>query len=266
MELALDPINVQPTEKKIQLTPTEFLEQTKTLVQIPGLVSAIATRLLIHSAAKDLGIEATPEELQAAADRFRQLNRLESASATFEWLQQHHLTLDGFEEFVCSNVLSIKVAEHLFEAKVEPYFYENQLQYEKVVLCEIVFDDEDLALEAFYSIQENESSFCAIARQYILDKELSRMGGYRGSLARSDLKPEISAQVFSVTPPTLLKPILTASGSHLIFVEEILPAQLTETLKLEIRTALFMSWLQPQIEQLKIEFLPSPAVAALPLS
>lgn len=258
MELTLDRLSIQLTANKLQLTPTEFLEQVKTLAQIPTLTSAIATRELIQRTAKSLHIEATPEELQEAADTFRRLNRLENSTSTFEWLEHHHLSLDDFEAFIRSNLLSIKVAEQLFTDKVEPYFYENQLQYEKAVLYEIVFNDEDLALEAFYSIQENEDSFYGIAREYIQDKELARIGGYRGSLTRGELKPEISAQVFAAaSAPVLLKPILTAHGSHLIFVEEILPAQLTEMLRLEIRTKLFMEWLQPQISQVEIEFVKS---------
>ena len=42
----------------------------------------------------------------------------------------------------------------MFADKIEPYFYENQLDYTAVVIYEVILDDEDLAMELFYAIQE----------------------------------------------------------------------------------------------------------------
>jgi hypothetical protein len=50
-------------------------------------------------------------------------------------------------------------------------------------MYEIVLDDEDLAMELFYGIQEGEMSFYEVAHQYIQDMELRRKGGYRGYCA-----------------------------------------------------------------------------------
>jgi len=38
-------------------------------------------------------------------------------------------------------------------------FAEHQLDYTQVVMYEVVLDDEDLAMELFYSLQEGETSF-----------------------------------------------------------------------------------------------------------
>lgn len=250
-QLAVD----RAASDQLQLTPAEFLHQVKTLAQIPALIEAIATRHVIASTAAEMGIEADPSELQQAADMFRTTNQLQSAQSTFSWLKQHHLSLDDFEELISGSVLYMKVADHLFADKIEPYFYQHQMQYEQAALYEIVFEDEDLALEAFYAIKEKESTFVEIARQYIQEKELSRIGGYRGALSRRALKPEISASVFSASPPTLLKPIITAKGSHLIWVEEIIPAQLSENIKSQIKMELFMNWLKQQTQDIEIKFI-----------
>lgn len=257
MTFTLDRPPNQPDANQLQLTPAEFLHQVKTLAQIPNLIEAIATRHIIASTAEEMGIETDPSELQQAADMFRTVNQLQSAESTFSWLQRHHLSLDDFEELISGSVLHMKVADHLFADKVEPYFYEHQLQYEQAALYEIVFEDEDLALEAFYAIQEKESTFAEIARHYIQDKELSRIGGYRGALSRRVLKPEISASVFAASPPMLLKPIITAKGSHLVWVEEIIPAQLSENIKSQIKIELFMNWLKQQAQDVEIKLVDS---------
>jgi parvulin-like peptidyl-prolyl isomerase len=105
-----------------------------------------------------------------------------------------------------------------------------------------VLEDEDLAMELFYSIQEGEMSFYDVAHKYIEDKELRRKGGYRGILSRKDLKPEISAAVFAATPPEVLKPIVTSKGVHLILVEEIIERKLDNWLRNKIATDLFNEW------------------------
>ena len=155
------------------------------------------------------------------------------------------------KSFVYINVLSGKLAQHLFADKVEPFFVEHQLDYAGVVMYEVVLDDEDLAMELFYGIQEGEMSFYDVAHQYIQDTELRRKGGYQGIVRRKELKPEISAAVFAAAPPQVLKPIVSAKGLHLIVVEEIIQPQLDDKLRYQIISDLFISWLKQQIGEVE---------------
>ena len=114
-------------------------------------------------------------------------------------------------------------------------------------MYEVVLDDEDLAMELFYGIQEGEMSFYEVAHQYVQDTELRRKGGYQGIVQRKELKPEISSAVFAAAPPQVLKPIVSAKGLHLILVEEIIQPQLHDKLRYQIISYLFISWLKQQI-------------------
>ena len=156
------------------------------------------------------------------------------------------------KSFVYINVLSGELAQHLFADKVEAFFVEHQLDYAGVVMYEVVLDDEDLAMELFYGIQEGEMSFYDVAHQYIQDTELRRKGGYQGIVRRKELKPEISAAVFAAKPPQILKPIVTSSGVHLILVEETIIPELNNKLRYQILSDLFAGWLKQQIEQFKV--------------
>jgi parvulin-like peptidyl-prolyl isomerase len=144
------------------------------------------------------------------------------------------------------------LAQHLFADKVELFFVEHQLDYVGVIMYEVVLDDEDLAMELFYAVQEGEMSFYEVAHQYIQDTELRRKGGYRGIMQRKELKPEISAAVFAAKPPQVLKPIVTSSGVHLILVEETILPELNNKLRYQILSDLFAGWLKQQIEQLEV--------------
>jgi parvulin-like peptidyl-prolyl isomerase len=233
----------------ITITSEDILYQVKLSCKIPSIIEEIITRKIVASAAAESDIKVEIEELQKAADKFRLINKLRSADETRTWLQKYSLSLDDFEEFICTNLIAEKLITHLFADKLEPYFFEHQLDYAGVVMYEVVLDDEDLAMELFYAIQEGEVSFHEVARQYIQDKELRRSGGYRGIVRRKELKPEISAGVFAAKSPQLLKPILTSKGVHLILVEEIIQPQLDNALRQKIGSDLFYAWLKPQIAE-----------------
>ena len=234
----------------ITISRDDILHQMKLSCLMPSTVEGIVTRKTITRVAAEQGIVATPDELQRAADSLRLLNKLQSAHDTWLWLQKHSLSLNEFEELVHTTVISSKLANHLFEDKVEPYFVEHQLDYAQVVLYEVTIEDEDLAMELCYSLQEGEINFHEVAHQYIQEPELRRKGGYRGPILRTDLKPEISAAVFATTPPHLLKPFITAKGAHLILVEELIQPELNESLRYQILSDLFLEWLKQQMEQI----------------
>jgi parvulin-like peptidyl-prolyl isomerase len=236
----------------ITITSEDILHQVKLSCKIPSVIEEIITRKIIASAAEEAGIKVEIEELQKAADNIRIMGKLKSADDTWAWLQKHGLSLDDFEEVIYNNVISGKLAQHLFADKVEPFFVEHQLDYAGVVMYEVVLDDEDLAIELFYGIQEGEMSFYEVAHQYIQDTELRRKGGYRGIVRRKELKPEISAAVFAAKPPQILKPIVTSSGVNLILVEEIIQPELNNKLRYQILSDLFAGWLKQQIEQAEI--------------
>jgi parvulin-like peptidyl-prolyl isomerase len=236
----------------ITISSEDILHQVKLSCKIPSLIEEIVTRKIIASAAAEVGIKVETEELQKAADNIRIMGKLKSADDTWAWLQKHGLSLDDFEELIYNNVISGKLAQHLFADKVEPFFVGHQLDYAGVVMYEVVLDDEDLAMELFYAIQEGEMSFYDVAHQYIQDTELRRAGGYRGILRRKELKPEISAAVFAAKPPQVLKPIVTSSGVNLVFVEEIIQPQLDKTLAYKIGADLFSEWVKQQTEQVEL--------------
>jgi hypothetical protein len=237
----------------ITITRQDIYQQAKLSCQIPTLIEAIATQKIIISTAQKAKIFVETEELQQAADQFRLFNQLQNAQETWTWLQKHDLTVDEFEELIYTTLVSNKLAQNLFADKVESYFFEHQLDYAGAIIYEIVLEDENMATEFFYAIEEEEISFYALARQHCKDIELKRKSGYRGFVRRQVLKPEISMAVFAANnPPQLLKPIVTSEGISLILLEEIIVPKLNEKLRWQIISHLFSEWLKQQIEQVEI--------------
>jgi parvulin-like peptidyl-prolyl isomerase len=237
----------------ITINKQDILHYVKQTRQIPEIIEKIVTRKIIENAVSEMSIKVETEELQKAADNFRFMHKLASSEDTWNWLGKYALSLDDFEELVYSELLTNKLVKHLFADKVEPYFFENQLNYAGAVIYEVILDDEDLAMELFYAIKEGETSFYDVAHQYIQDTELRRKCGYRGKVNRNDLKPEISAAVFAAKSPQLLKPIITSKGVHLILLEEIISPELNDKLRDRIMSDFFDEWLMRQLEEIEVD-------------
>jgi parvulin-like peptidyl-prolyl isomerase len=236
----------------ITISAQDILQQVKLSCQVPSIVEQIVTRKVVMDAAAEAGIKVEAEELQQAADQIRLISKLKTADETWEWLKKNCLSLDDFEEMVYTNVISGKLAQHLFGDKVEPWFVEHQLDYAGAVIYEVVLDDEDLAMELFYALQEGEMSFFEIAQQYIQDTELRRRGGYRGIVRRGEMKAEISAAVFAAKAPQVLKPIVSAKGVYLIWVEKVVKPLLDDKLQYQIISDLLGVWVKQQLEKLEV--------------
>jgi parvulin-like peptidyl-prolyl isomerase len=236
----------------ITISHEDILQQIKLSCQLPAAVERVASRKMIVSVAHELGIQVKPEELQQAADQFRICKRLKTAEETWTWLAKYGLTINEFEEIAYINVLSAKLADHLLSDRVESFWTQHQLDYAEAVLYEVVLDDPDLAIELYAELQQGAISFYEIAHQYSQDQELRRSGGYRGIVRHQELPPEVSAVVFATQPPQFLKPIVTAQGVHLIWVEELIQPPLDDGLHAQILAELFSEWLQQRIREIEV--------------
>jgi parvulin-like peptidyl-prolyl isomerase len=237
-----------PTSQTPVISPEDIFHHIKLSCQLPSILEAIAAREAIANAANEAELQVEVVELQQAADAFRLEYRLQRSEDAWQWMQMHGLSLDEFEEMLSANLLSAKLASHLFANQIEPLFVERKLDYAQVIMYEIILEDEDLAMELFYAIEEGELNFFQVGHEYIQDPELRRTAGYRKPLRRSELKPEISAAVFAAKPPQLLKPIVTSNGAHLILVEEMIAPELNQVLATQIMSELFAGWLKQQLK------------------
>ena len=233
----------------MNITNEDIIKQLKLSRRLPKIKQEIITQKIIANKAKKEKLSIGDRELQAAADDFRVKNNLLTTADTMRWLKENNLDLDNFETIIYQDLLTDKLAKHLFDDQVAAYFYEHQIDYQQTIIYQIILDNFDLAMELFFGIQEGEFSFWEIARQYIKDPELRRCGGYQGILQRTELKPEISAAVFAAKVPQILKPISIEKNAYLIFVEEIIQPKLDEKLRDKIRQELYEQWLNQQLQK-----------------
>ena len=95
-----DPIDQRDTAVERALTAYAVRDHVRVHPAREDLLGAALLHALVVAEAMRLGLSATPEQMSAAADRFRRARHLLSASATEQWLRDNGVSKESFLELV----------------------------------------------------------------------------------------------------------------------------------------------------------------------
>ncbi|MGV0024079.1 peptidylprolyl isomerase [Phormidesmis priestleyi] len=228
----------------------EVVDFLRSTIQLRAVCEKLLYQRIVNQTAQERGLVITSEEIQAEADRQRREKRLEKSADTLAWLNEQLITADDWEAGICNQQLSQKLAEFLFHSEAERFFAQNRLDFEQVVLYQIIVPYYTLAQELFYQIEEAEISFYEAAHLYDIDEQRRRQCGFEGVLYRWSLQPELAAVIFGANAGEIVRPVQTDRGYHLLMVEEFVSAQLTTETHQEIVQRLFQEWLESELSYL----------------
>jgi len=229
---------------------SEIIELLRRELQLKTFSQKVLQKKVIEKAAQERGLTVTPEEIQVVGDQLRREKRLEKAADTIAWLVDQMISVEDLEAGIRDRLLAQKLAEHLFSKEVEKVFVQNKLQFDQIILYQIVVANQQLAQELFFQIQEGEISFFDAAHLYDIDENRRHLCGCEGKVYRWGLKPDIAVAVFSAQPGEVIRPIETERGYHLFLVEKFLPAELTPQRYQEILHNMFNEWLSNEVNYL----------------
>ncbi|AFY79851.1 peptidylprolyl isomerase [Oscillatoria acuminata] len=233
--------------EQINIKPVEIVDFLKKEISLKNIYKKILYQRMIERTAGERGITVTPEEIQAESDRFRTENRLEKAADTLAWLEDSMISPEDWEAGIRDRLLAKKLSQALFEKEAEKSFIENKVDFERILLYQIIVPYEKVARELFYQIEEQEISFYEAARLYDIDERRRLKCGYEGKILRSALKPDIAALVFRGHVGEVTGPIQSEQGYHLFLVEEFIGAELTPERRQNMISNLFKQWLEKEM-------------------
>jgi parvulin-like peptidyl-prolyl isomerase len=233
---------------KIFIEPEEIVNLLKSELNFKEVCRNILFQRLIHDTAQERGITVTAEEIEVEADIQRREKRLEKAADTVAWLADMLVSPQDWETGIRNRLLSQKLAEALFSKEVEKFFLQNKLQFEQVILYQIIVSDEKLAQELYYQVEEGEMSFYHAAHLYDIDENRRKKCGYEGKIYRWAIQPHLAAIVFSTPPQQLIGPLKSEQGYHLFIIDELIPAELTHERYQEILNNMFQNWLNAELD------------------
>ncbi len=233
-----------------EVEPNEVIDFLKKNLQFREVYQHILYQKIINQKATELNLQVKLEEIQQEAESQRRQQRLEKAADTYVWLSEQMITPEDWEVGIREKLLRQKLAEFLFSKRVDEFFQQNKLNFDQVILYQIIVPYEKLALEIFYQIEEEEMSFYQAAYLYNTEEDRRYKCGYEGKLFRWNINPDMAAAIFAAEPQTVIHPIKTEQGCHILMVEAFLPAQLTPEIYQEILHKMFEEWLMSELNHL----------------
>jgi hypothetical protein len=207
----------------------------------PLVVEALAGRL-VQQEARQAGLSATAEELQAAADAFRRAHALHTAIATHAWLDGQGLTADDFAADLEERLLAAKLKHHQTAARTDEYFSARRADFERLRVARVLVGRDDLARELASQVRDEGRGLEEVAREHGLPV-------VRHLLFRKDLSGPLAGPLASAGAGELVGPVATPEGFALVVVEERRPAELDAATRQRIQDELFGAWLAGRMNQ-----------------
>jgi hypothetical protein len=206
------------------------------------LVREALAEQLVQEQARQAGLSATAEELQAAADAFRRAHALHTAAATNAWLDGQGLTADDFAARLEERLLAAKLKQHQTADQADEYFSARRAGFERLCVAQVLVGRDDLARELASQVRDEGRELEEVAREHGLPVDRRR-------LVLQDLNGPLAGPLASAGAGELVGPVATPNGFALVVVEERRPAELDAATRQRIQDELFDNWLAGWMNQ-----------------
>lgn len=192
------------------------------------------------------------QEWKATANEIRQQLGLYSVAETLAWLSMRGLATSDLFETAKARLLTEKVKRIVSEDQIDTLFLENRLSFDKANVSQLVIGSREQAQELLFQLEEGES-FYKLAQTYCLNSSSKYDGGYVGWVGRAELSGEEEASVFGSEAGQTVGPFSVGASYRLLYVWEVIPAVLTEEVRLKLADLLFEEWLNEAVKRSKTD-------------
>jgi parvulin-like peptidyl-prolyl isomerase len=221
-------------------------EQIPMLLKRYQLMPQFLRGIVLDTAIADIPL--TEEERMRAIEDLAVQQKLTSPEAREAWLKSQGLTPAEMEELATHPLRVEKFRQTTWSSKVESYFMERKMFLDQVIYSLIRVQDQGLAYELYFRIQEGEAKFADLAREYSKGPE-SRTGGLLGPVAVSQPHPRIGKLLSISQPGQLWPPQVLAEWFVIIRLEKFMPAQLDDAMRRRLIDELFETWLKEEVQK-----------------
>jgi len=211
-----------------------------------GMLPQLAREIVIEQAIA--GVTCTPEEEEAARNRFLQQNQLTTEEQVQAWLSRYGMTTPQMEQLSLRELKLEKFKQATWGHKLEAYFLQCKSQLDRVVYSLIRTRDNGIAQELYFRIQEEENSFTQLAKDYSQGAE-AQTGGLVGPVELNVPHPQIAKMLMSSKPGQLWPPLPIGEWTVILRLEKFLSAQLDPPTEQRLLNDLFQQWLMSQMQQ-----------------
>jgi len=233
-----------------------------------SFLAQLIDRQLALAEAERLGLQVTPDEVEAAV----QEHRRDYPAGEFEQnLRQRNITLEAWQGELRERLLMEKVARQVASERVKvgeqeigAYYRANREEFDRpaqVRARQIVVADEAQGEKVLALLKQNHP-FAEVAKEFSLSPD-GEVGGDLGFFARGEMPAEFDAVVFNL-PIGKLSPLVKSEyGYHIFLVEERREAvklplnqvhdEIRDKLRGEKEEQVYQQWLDDLRAKAKIE-------------
>jgi parvulin-like peptidyl-prolyl isomerase len=210
------------------------------------LLPRLAREMIVDEAIAD--IDCTPQEQEQALAQFYQQAQITNEEQLQAWLTQAGMTQEQINKFVTREIKLEKFKQNKWTHQLESYFLECKGQLDRVVYSLIRTKEAGIAQELYFRIQEGESQFADLAREFSEGGE-AQTGGLIGPVELNVPHPRIVQLLTTLPAGQLSPPTMIGEWWIILRLEKYLASQLDDTLRQRLRNDLFQKWLSNQLQQ-----------------
>lgn len=188
----------------------------------------------------------TAPERELALLQFYQQHQLDSAAAIETWLQLNHLAADEIESVALRSLRIEKFKLKTWGSKLESYFLKRKSSLDRVVYSLIRTQNQGLAQELYYRLQDNEQSFEELAQQFSEGAE-NQTGGRIGPVPLSQPHPEIRQLLTVSQAGQLWSPRRIDEWFAIVRLEHLEPIRFDGVVKQYLLDELFETWVKTEV-------------------
>ena len=233
------------------ISTEEFVKILKLSDEYPALLKRIVKHKVTVHAAKKRGLTVSDEELQKAADVFRNYMGLHRAKETYDWMDEMGISLDDLEKFITEQCYKEKMVKTITtDEAIEEYFTLHSPKFDEVDVKHIVVDSHEKAKELMALIVEEPEGFDEFVEEHSLDVATKHKGGQIGRVHRRSLPDEVNVKIFNAAPGDVVGPFPLGENLYaVIVVNALYPARLDDSTRTKIADAIYDEWLQARFRE-----------------
>lgn len=229
--------------EQISSSPEEAERRKKALRE--GLLDDMLEELLIKDRADRLGITVTTKDVDDAVERLKAQYGIETQEQFLESLEQAGLTLEQMRQrlrdtLVSNAVLgrelrsrseiSDKELKARYEREKEQYMLPERAELSEIVITipegasALVADQRRVLAEEVANQARQGVDFASLAKEFS-EAPSKQQGGRLGTVAKGELIAEIDKPIFAAEEGSILGPIVTRVGYHVVRVDKRIAAE-----------------------------------------
>jgi parvulin-like peptidyl-prolyl isomerase len=220
------------------------------------MLPQLAQEIIIDSAIAE--IECSVEEAAHARQSFYQQQQISNEEQLQSWLKLHGMTQEQLEKLMLRGIKVEKFKQATWGHQLESYFLKYKGKIDRAVYSLLRTQDAGVAQELYFRLQEEESSFPELAKEYSQGPE-AQTGGLIGPVELNVPHPRIAQMLMSSKPGQLWPPTRVGDWWIIVRLEKYMSAQLDEPTKQRLLKELFQNWLNEQFQE-KVSFLPEETI------